>query len=196
MGFGSKIKKATKKASSTAKKTTTVVKKVSATAAKAKTVASNVKTVASSTKDVLNNPLVQTGLTIGATALAGPSGAQMVQTGYSVMNTEGNILDKALAAASASGVPLNIAGNIPSQAVSAGSAESEIVYEYDTSGSRKVDSAGFSNIAYSSNPAAGAVNALTQSFFEKHKTKIIVGVGAIGLFVAYKMLGGKKKKRR
>lgn len=188
MGFGSKLKKAVKK-------TNVVVKKVSKEASTAKTVASNVKTVASETKDVLNNPLIQTGLTVGAVALAGPSGAQMVQTGYSVMNTDGNLLDKALAAASASGVPLNIAGNIPSQAVSSGSAGSEIVYEYDTSGARKVDSAGFSNIAYSSSPAAQGAGQLTQSFLKKHKTKIIIG-GALGLVVAYKLLGGKKKKRR
>ena len=189
MGFTSKLKKEVKK-------TNVVVKQVSKAASTAKTVSSNVKTVASETKDVLNNPLIQTGVTVGAVALAGPSGAQMVQTGYAVMNTDGNPLDKALAAASASGVPLNIAGNIPSQAVSSGSAGSEIVYEYDTSGARKVDSAGFSNVGYSSSPAAGAANALTQGFFEKHKTEILVGGGAIGLFVAYKMLGGKKKKRR
>ena len=211
MGFGSKLKKAAKKATKTVKKSTVVVKKatktatkVASTAKKASTaatkVASTAKAVASDAKAVANNPLVKTGLTIGATALAGPAGAQMVNTGYAVMNTDGNILDKALAAASASGVPLNFAGNVPASTSYA--PEEEIVYEYEQEGNlmtnTSIDKSGFSNVAYSpaQKAAAGAANASTKSFLEKHKTKFIVGGGAVGLFVAYKILKGKKKKRR
>ncbi len=190
MGFGSKIKSAVSSVSEAVQETVQVVKVV---VPAVQTVADKTQDAALTAKEIANNPAIQSSAIIAATALGGPAGAQAVNQAYAVMNAEGNILEKALVAAQAAGVnmPVQYAGQ---QASSEQSASGGIRYEYEYE--QPTDKSGFTSVGYDSNPAASGAGQLTQSFLKKHKTKIIVGDGAVGLFVAYKMLKGKKKKRR
>lgn len=105
MGFKSSVKKAGKKAGN------------------------SVKSAGNSVKSVANQPVVQAAVTVGATALAGPAGAQVVNQSYSVMNAEGGILGKLNAAAATSGVA-QISGLDLAQVLSTGQQYQSQAEEY------------------------------------------------------------------
>lgn len=161
MGFKSKVKKTAKKAAP--KK---VVKTVEKTAKKTTKV---VKETAATTKKVANNPVVKTAVTVGAVAVAGPSGAQMVNTGYAVVNAEGGFMGKLTAGINSSGLATQVPSGSDLMSILNTPPELQQYYEeYEDFADKEIGNA-LSSVHSVTNKANTAVNAVSTISGKKKK---------------------------
>ena len=133
-----------------------------------------IKKIGRGVSSVANNKLFQTAAVAGATALGGSSASESLSAGIKASNaisSKPETVEVKTTKARADSATYPTSQKILS-AISAGSA----------------------GVSTAAGIASGAVK--TQTFFEKHKTKIIVGGVAVVGFAAWKMgLFGKGKKR-